>query len=234
MLQDFKVQQLDDQRVEVSALYAFQSESGESLGNWRATFTIYANGELKLSNHFKRAPSTARLPRIGLQTTLVDGFEQSQWYGRGPHENYRDRNDSAFINSYQQPISAHYVPYARPQENGYKTDTRSLRLSGEHQLEVWSDDTFSFGVHHNTRSDFTPPAKVAVTVQDGPEAQVNDERLNTHLNDIKPRPITTLNLDYGQMGVGGDNSWGGHTLSQYNLNGDSFEYSLWLRFGFAP
>ncbi|MEQ3695747.1 MAG: glycoside hydrolase family 2 TIM barrel-domain containing protein [Pseudomonadales bacterium] len=233
-LERFSVEQLDDQRVEATAVYAFHSESGDELGKWLARYTIYANGELNISNRFERATGTARLPRIGLQTTLIDGFDQSQWYGRGPHENYRDRNDSAFLDRYQQAIADHYVPYARPQENGYKTDTRSLRLSGEHQLDVWSDDTFSFAVHHNTRNDFTPPAKVAVTVQDGPEAQVNEERRNTHLNDIRPRPLTTLNLDYGQMGIGGDNSWGGHTLSQYNLNGDTFEYSLWLRFGDAP
>ncbi|RMA79508.1 glycoside hydrolase family 2 TIM barrel-domain containing protein [Umboniibacter marinipuniceus] len=234
LLKDFAIQQLDDQRVEVTAVYEFQSESGDLLGSWKANFSIYANGELHLSNQFERVPGTARLPRVGLQTTLVDGFEQSQWYGRGPHENYKDRNHSAFLNSYQQPIAAHYVPYARPQENGYKTDTRSLTLSGEHALKVWSDNSFSFGVHHNTRSDFTPPVKVAVTVQDGPEAQRNEERRNTHLNDIKPLPLTTLNLDFGQMGVGGDNSWGGHTLSQYNLNGDRFEYTLWLRFGELP
>ena len=59
-----------------------------------------------------------------------------------------------------------------------------------------------------------PPVKIAITSEDGPGARDNDERVNVHVNDVKPRDLVSLNIDYGQMGVGGDDSWGKRTLAE--------------------
>eukprot|EP00438_Fugacium_kawagutii_P006991 Skav233388 [mRNA] locus=scaffold1038:188482:188823:+ [translate_table: standard] len=67
--------------------------------------------------------------RIGFTTTLVDGFERVEWFGRGPHESYLDRHASARVGLYEGSISEQTVKYVRPQENGNKFQTRWMDLS---------------------------------------------------------------------------------------------------------
>jgi beta-galactosidase len=52
---------------------------------------------------------------------------------------------------------------------------------------------------------------------------------NTHINDVKPRELVNLNVDLGQMGVGGDNSWGAPIHTQYRLLDRKYEYTFRMR-----
>jgi beta-galactosidase len=163
-------------------------------------------------------------------------MDQVEWLGRGPFENYRDRKLAAQIGRYKNTVSDHYVPYVRPQENGYKTDVRWFSLQNKQQavgLLVQAENKIGFSVHHNVQQDFIPPVKIAITSEDGAGARNNTERVNVHVNDIKPRDLVSVNIDYGQMGVGGDDSWGKKTLRSYSLVEPDYQYSFWLRF-FEP
>jgi beta-galactosidase len=103
---------------------------------------------------------------------------------------------------------------------------------------VRADELLSFSVHHNRLEDFVPPAKIAITSEDGPGARDNEERVNIHVNDIVPRDLVSLDIDYGQMGVGGDDSWGKRTLQKYTLNRKNYSYGFTIepfdRSGKAP
>lgn len=66
--------------------------------------------------------------RIGFTATLIDGFEDVEWFGRGPHESYLDRHASAKVGLYQGSIAQQTVKYVRPQENGNKFQTRWMAL----------------------------------------------------------------------------------------------------------
>jgi len=138
---------------------------------------------------------------------------------------------AAHVGIYSNRVADHYVPYMRPQENGYKTDVRWLSLSGNGQasLMVEADELISFSVHHNRLEDFVPPVKIAITSEDGPGARDNEERVNIHVNDVVPRDLVSLNIDLGQMGVGGDDSWGKRTLQAYSLNEKSYDYGFTIR-----
>ncbi len=52
---------------------------------------------------------------------------------------------------------------------------------------------------------------------------------NTHTVDVKPRDLVNLNIDLGQMGVGGDDSWGAMIHPQYRLLDMKYEYSFRIR-----
>jgi beta-galactosidase len=138
---------------------------------------------------------------------------------------------AARVGVYENLVRDHYVPYMRPQENGYKTDVRWLVLQDEGQLglEVRADDLLGFGVHNNRMEDFIPPFKVAITSEDGPDARKNAERVNIHVNDIVPRELVSLDIDLGQMGVGGDDSWGKQTLMSHSFTSKSYSYGFTLR-----
>jgi beta-galactosidase len=88
---------------------------------------------------------------------------------------------------------------------------------------------FGFSALHNRMQDFIPPVKVAITSEDGPGARDNTERVNVHVSDIEPRDLVSVNIDYGQMGVGGDDSWGKRTLMAYSLNEIEYRYGFSIR-----
>jgi len=217
--------------VTVSANYAFDDANGQEVARWSSIFTINAAGELHVSNHFDRQADLPVVPRVGMNLELVRSLDKIEWFGRGPFENYSDRKMAAHVGIYSNRVADHYVPYMRPQENGYKTDVRWLSLSGNGQasLMVEADELISFSVHHNRLEDFVPPAKIAITSEDGPGARDNEERVNIHVNDVVPRDLVSLNIDLGQMGVGGDDSWGKLTLQAYSLNEKSYDYGFTIR-----
>lgn len=224
----FNSKRIDDGSAVVATAFAFDDQDGKEVANWRSVFTINAAGEMHISNYFERLPDLPVVPRIGMNLELVRSLEIVEWFGRGPFENYSDRKMAAHVGIYRNRVADHYVPYMRPQENGYKTDVRWLSLSNNDQsgLMIRADKLISFSTHHNRLEDFVPPVKIAITSEDGPGAHENEERVNIHVNDVIPRDLVSLNIDLGQMGVGGDDSWGKRTLQKYSLNEKSYEYGF--------
>ncbi|MEM7431241.1 MAG: glycoside hydrolase family 2 TIM barrel-domain containing protein [Pseudomonadota bacterium] len=215
--------------VSVTAFYDYLDADGARSATWAASYILYGGGAMRVLNEFSRDPDLPPMPRVGMNVELLRELDNVDWFGRGPFENYVDRNTAANVGRYSNKVADHYVPYMRPQENGYKTDVRWLSLSdAETGLLVLADDVISFGVHHNRLEDFVPPVKIAITSEDGPGARDNEERVNIHVNDVVPRDLVALDIDYGQMGVGGDDSWGKRTLQQYTLNETTYEYGFTL------
>jgi beta-galactosidase len=197
------------EKVIFAAEFSFADSSGSPAATWETVYTFNNDGRLHVENRFERAADSPKLPRIGMNVELLRELDRVEWFGRGPFENYSDRNRAANVGHYKNTVADHYVPYMRPQENGYKTDTRWLALD-------------------NRLADFVPPIKIAITREDGPEARADESRVNMHVSDVVPRDIVSLNIDYGQMGVGGDDSWGKHTLSEYSLLETNYRYGFTL------
>ena len=213
----------------IKAMYGFSDDEGNKLGAWTAIYSIGSNGSISVDNFFERLDNLPILPRVGMNVELVTDIDNVSWFGRGPFENYSDRKLAANIGRYSNKVADHYVPYLRPQENGYKTEVRWLSLSDDETgLLVTANKLISFGVQHNRMADFTPPVKIAITSEDGPRAGEIAARINMHVNDIKPRDLISLDIDYGQMGLGGDDSWGKRTLQKYSLNEKVYRYGFTL------
>jgi len=184
---------------------------------------------MHVENEFTRKDGLPVIPRVGMNMEVIENLDHVTWYGRGPHENYRDRKLSADVGVYDRSVGDMYVPYMRPQENGYRTDVRQFTLESEvNRLVITADGTVGFSALHHRMEDFTPPVKVAITSEDGPDARNESGRVNVHVSDIEPRPLVSVNIDYGQMGVGGDDSWGKRTLQKYSLNELSYNYGFTL------
>ena len=146
---------------------------------------------------------------------LPKEYDHVKWYGRGPHENYQDRKESAFIGIYEASVSDLYFPYIRPQENGYRTENRWVELTNASGkgLKFTGLPLVSFSAHHNYISDFDPGMR----------------KQQRHTIDIKPRDFISLNIDYKQTGVGGDNSWGAKPHEKYQLKPQNYRYSFWIQ-----
>lgn len=202
-----------DNEVELTFIYAMVHIQSY----YKSIYTIYSNGEIKVSNNlnFQGEWNISELPRFGMNMILPVEFSKVEWYGRGFQENYSDRSRAAFVGIYESNVADLYYAYARPQENGNRTDTRWLKLTDTkgRGLEFQGQPLLSFSAHHNYISDFDS----------------GDEKKPKHTTDIKPRDLISLNIDYKQSGVGGDNSWGAKAYPQYLLKPKNYSYSFVLR-----
>lgn len=174
-----------------------------------------------------KRPSQLIVPRIGIRFRLPVEMNQVTYFGRGPEENYIDRNAGVTVDLFKSTAENMYFPYVRPQENGHHTDTRwlTLRKNNKRGITIYADKTIGFNVLRNPIEDF-----------DGEEAAQrdyqwlnrNEEELKhdivaaknvrprqTHVNDITPRDFVEVCVDMKQMGVGGYDSWGAMPDSQY-------------------
>lgn len=205
--------------------YDIPDEKGEKIAGHVTTYTVYSSGDVIVKNQFSKvSDKVPEVPRMGMQMQLPEEFMNLKWLGRGPHENYADRKTSADVGLYESTVDDQYVPYIRPQENGYKTDTRWLALTDEsgNGLLVSGNPLIGFAALKNIHDDFESPGKLSMFRKDAKSA-------NTHINDVKPRELVNLNVDLGQMGVGGDNSWGAPIHTQYRLLDRKYEYTFRMR-----
>lgn len=212
-------------KVVVTFNYDIQGTDGVKIAGYATTYTIFGSADVVIKNQFSKvSDNIPEIPRMGMQMQLPEEFTNLTWLGRGPHENYVDRKTSAYVGLYESTVADQYVPYIRPQENGYKTDTRWLTLTNDNGtgILVSGNPLFCFAVLNNIHDDFESPGKLSQYRKDAKSA-------NTHTVDVKPRDLVNLNIDLGQMGVGGDDSWGAMIHPQYRLLDMKYEYSFRIR-----
>lgn len=187
----------------------------KDIAHWVSQYRLTEAG-LTISANVTRTPGLTHWPRVGFNTELATEFDQLRWFGRGPLENYRDRQLAADVGIYRSRVADQYVPYGRPQENGNKSDTRWLCLQNHNAqgLQVTAGHKFDFNAQHFLPADF--------------ERTTNDQGKQPHLNDLQPRPLVHLRLDALSTGVGGDNSWGGLPLRQYSAHEQSVQFHFTL------
>lgn len=157
------------------------------------------------------------LPRFGMVTRLDYALDAVNYYGRGPWENYNDRSWSSYIGRYKSTVDELNFEYIRPQENGYRTDVRNFSLTnpatGKGLLVQGLGGPVCFGAAHYMTADLDPGLT----------------KKQQHSVDVDRRYAVYLNIDLGQMGLGGTNSWGAHTLEQYRMKaGKPYTYSFSL------
>ncbi len=202
------------------------NEQGEKIADYSSSYTIYGSGDVVVSNQFKMTKDELpEIVRMGMNLQMPRQFDQMIWFGRGPHESYWDRKTSAFVDKYSGSVADQYWPYLRPQENGNKTDVRWMTITNEagNGLLFVGQPFLSVSAHHNIMEDFESPERTDGRQEDGVRP------VHRHIDDVKPRDLTSVNIDYKQMGVGGDNSWGAWTHDQYRLTQKSYSYSFRMR-----
>ena len=179
----------------------------------------------------RRAASKLVVPRIGVRFRLPADMNQVEYFGRGPGENYVDRQAGSFVDLYRTTADAMYTNnYVRPQENGHRTDTRWVTLSRKNGkgLKIVADQTIGFNALRNSVEDFDSeetinrprqwnnftPEEIANRTE---EKAKNVLRRMTHVNDITPRNFVEVCIDMKQQGVAGFDSWGDRPLPEHSL-----------------
>jgi beta-galactosidase len=212
--------------AEVVYNFNLTNNEGEEIADYQSKYSVYGSGDVLVENHFKMTQEDLpEIVRMGMNLVMPREYDQMTWLGRGPHENYRDRKTSAFVGLYDGAIADLGWEYLRPQENGNRTDVRWAAITNSEGYGLFFDGRplLSISAHHNLLEDFESMERT-----DG--RQVEGVRVeNRHTTDVKPRDLTSVNIDYKQMGVGGDNSWGAWTHDEYRLTEDAYSYSFRMK-----
>jgi beta-galactosidase len=185
-------------------------KSNPDIANFFLNYTIENNGKIKVQYVFERRGGKGVMPRMGMNLKLLENMDHVTYYGRGPHENYPDRKEAAFLGVYKAKAKDFYVPYIRPQENGYRTDTRWLEVKNKDNqgLRFTSQQYLNFNINHFNNEDF------------------EHAEVNRHTTDLISRKHVNLNIDYKQMGVGGDTSWGAMPYQEYLIFPEPMKYTF--------
>ena len=154
--------------------------------------------------------------RYGVVMDMPYGYNQSEYYGRGPIENYADRKECMLIGKHKQTADDQFFPYIRPQETGTKTDIRWWRQSNQ----------AGFGLRIQACEPFTASA-LHYNIMDLDEGQ---EKTQRHSPQVPKSKYTELSLDMLQTGVGGINSWNkdAQALPQYRVKYEDRTFKFWL------
>ncbi|MCP4725952.1 MAG: DUF4981 domain-containing protein, partial [bacterium] len=177
--------------------------------NHNCVYTIFGNGFINIDNNIEPFGELPVLPKIGIKLVIDKKFDNFQYFGRGPHENYPDRKTGADVGHYMSKVADQYVPYVRPQEMGNREDVRWAALTGNDGNGVLfvADGLMSVSALHYSAEDLD-------------EAE--------HLHELVQREEIYLNIDHKQLGLG-NASCGPGQLEKYKLLPELYRFKFSLR-----
>lgn len=207
-LMEISAIEADNGAVKITSKYTLIDDKA----NVTVVYHVDGEGIIKVDYELIPYYELPNLPKVGMTMGLKREFDQITWYGKGPLENYIDRNHGFEAGIYSQPIKDFMEPYVMPQENGNRTDVRWMTLSNQPKnngLLVLADRLLSMNAWPYT------------------EKNINEA---THTYDLKDAGFITVNIDLIQMGVGGNDSWSdvAQPLAQYQIKSAPYRYSFYL------
>jgi beta-galactosidase len=178
---------------------------------YKVVYTVYAAGTVDVNASF-RTDDVCSLPRLGLVASVTPGYESVKWYGRGPHENYSDRESSAYFGVYENTVDGMVEPYLRSQTMGNRGDVRWLTLTNDNGqgMKITAGAGLGFSALHARDWDLTHTIG------------------HTHEMHKIMLSQTILSLDCIQVGLG-NASCGPGPIPEYQIkNNHSYSYSFRL------
>ncbi len=208
VLVDMTVDKLDDNSIQIHSTYEIVQDSAFC----QVIYTLRLDGLLQVDYDLNASETLPNLPKVGMQCGVDDSFKQIIWYGKGPLENYCDRNTGFAAGIYSLSLYDFIKPYVYPQENGNRTNVRWMYLSDpgkKNGLLVVADSLLSMSAWPWT------------------EDNINS---STHTHELEDAGFITLNIDLKQMGVGGNDSWSdvAAPLEKYQIPAGHYKYSFYI------
>ena len=185
-------------------------------GQLALTYLINNRGAIQVTQQLTadKSAKVSDMFRFGMQLQMPRSFETIEYYGRGPVENYVDRNHNTFLGRYRQSVDSQFYPYVRPQENGNKTDLRWWRVLnvGGNGLEIKAEAPFSASALHYTIESLDEGTR----------------KIQRHSNEVEQADLTNVLIDKAQMGLGCIDSWGALPLEKYRLPYQDYSFTFTL------
>ena len=211
-----RLKKLDVDDNEIEATYEMPDVKAEL----KMTYTLTAEGEVIIREQLKadKEAKIANMFRYGMQLQMPKAYNEVEYYGRGPVENYIDRNSSEFIGVYQNKVADEYYSYVRPQESGNHTDIRWFRV-----INAKGKGLEFYG---NAPMEASALNYLVADLDDGPN---KDKKIGRHSGDLIERPLTQVHIQQRQMGLGCVNSWGAWPRREYQMPYQDYDFTFAIR-----
>ena len=177
------------------------------------SYAVYPDGLLKVDYDITISENTLEPLRIGLQGQVDGDYERVTYFGRGPQENYSDRNDGIFLGTWDTSAAGMMFNYVYPQENGNRTSVRWISMT----------DLQGRGIQ------FLGAEPLSVSVWNTTQEEIQKAM---HIGEPQMlRDAFVINVDHVQTGVGGTDSWSqsARPSDQYRLMEKNYSYSFYIR-----
>jgi len=185
---------------------------------YQLTYRINGEGEVQVTGNYTPDPKRTQhnfMPKFGMRLALDKSLSNINWYGRGPFENYPDRKTAAKVGNYQKTLKTFQVPYVSATDSSNRSDVRNASFSNDKiRLNIQGLQPFNFRAWSYNESDLYSTSQSTVKNDE------TDRIRRKHYYDLPDRGYINVNLDLKIHGVGGDNSWGGKTMSKYFVRAD--------------
>jgi len=195
------------------------------------SYTIFGDGEILVEFDLKPDPDLPVIPRIGMQMSIPREFGNVQWFGRGPEENYWDRKTGYPIGIYSMKVDELFFPYVEPQESGNRTETRWVSFTNDRGFGILikglEREYPRTGDYIDIKYNVIDTGLRTIDFSAW-HFKMEELEKNKHPYQIKTSEDITVNIDYKQMGVGGDDSWLAWPHKQYQLPSEKFYYYQFL------
>ncbi len=207
---DLKVEQFDvlDEGIAKLVNVNLKSIAGLTL---QLTYKVTGEGIVEVNYRAKIGDKLTNPLRIGMTTEVGSDYSQMNFYGKGPYENYADRSHAAEVDIYSGKVEDFIFQYVMPMENGNHTQVRWLALQNAsgNGLMVVGKQPLNTSVWPYTAENIIKAL---------------------HINELEPAGFYTVNIDLGQAGVGGNDSWSwrGTPLPEYRLSNKEYSYGFKL------
>ena len=173
----------DEEKQQIMMHFTTRYKNGRNVIYFRVTQKMTADTTKNVSEMF----------RFGMRFQTPEGYENLCYYGRGPWENYSNRNHASRLGLYRQTVNEQFHPYVRVQETGTRTDMRWLQLCdmSHNGIEIRAERPFSASALHYSQE----------------QLDTGIEKGNVHPQDIQPQSYTFVSIDVVQMGQAVIDSW---------------------------
>jgi len=192
----------------------FEVTVGYQLGeiaHCKMKYSIDADGSIAIDYLLNAPTYLPNIPRVGVQFGIPNDLDQISWYGRGPHENYVDRNISAFVGTHTRSLANFAKPYVFPQEYANRTDTR------------WAQFIDASGKGMQIKGGLFEFSAYPYTIANLEQAK--------YICDLEKQDVITVTVDHKQQGVAGYNSWSmkAAPLVQHSIPAQSYTYKIVIK-----
>ena len=197
----------------------YKSEQGSMSFTTDETFTILNDGTISFVSDIVPSEQGSELPRLGYRAILPEGLEHMRWLGRGPHDSYRDRKESAFIGVWESTVSAQWENHVLPQETGNKEDVEWMALTADNGMGIL----------------FVAPYKMAASASHWDDRAIYTDRSNRlrHPSEVRMEKETYVNLDVYNRALG-NNSCGRDVIDKYKIPAGPAHFAVIARVIMQP
>lgn len=168
----------------------------------QVSYEVDGNGAIHVRAVFRGQKGLPELPAFGMRLITPEAANKFTWYGRGPEENYCDRNEGARLGIYEDTPDNNLSRYLVPQECGNRTGVRWLKVS----------DAAGHSIGFRAVGQAFDASVLPYTAEELESA--------THREELPLPRYSVMNILGAMRGVGGDDSWGAPVYPEYSVSGE--------------